>query len=182
MRLFGYFSLAVFVGFGFAHLVGDPGDVSDPPVQEASESVSRPAPPPPPPDLLATVRDTMDRVTGVDRVTDIDVLDSVDPPGEKIVHVTFLASENLTTGFTKSGIESAMRDGYEAAFTHSKPVQLVTMAVHMTLVDRFGNESVELVYGTRMESDIAGRINWENKHGLEFDRLWTVYWLHPVFK
>ncbi|MYA60581.1 MAG: hypothetical protein F4X40_08540 [Chloroflexi bacterium] len=61
-------------------------------------------------------------------------------------------------------------------------VRILRIAITASCSTEKPLESVELVYGPRMESDVAGRINWKMKDGLEFDRLWTIYWLHPVFK
>ena len=104
-------------------------------------------------------------------------------PPAWVVRVEFVASDNLTTGMTKRGIENEMMDGFEAVYTSGLPIKTATMEAQMTLVDSFGNDTpLRPVYGTRMNNDVGSKINWENKLILDKARLWTVYTIHREFR
>ncbi len=132
--------------------------------------------------LAGCVREALKGSTGVERLISVEVIDSAVTPGHKVVHVVFHAAENLTTGMTKGGIEISMRRGYHAAYTCGEPVDLATMEARMGLIDKHGNESVGIVYGTRLAATEAGKVNWENRDIIEWTRVWKTYMLNRSFR
>ena len=114
-----------------------------------------------------------------------------DPDGEfrpgsknraKLVDVIFRGAPNLTNSMTARGIELAMIDGFEAIFTDGMAVHQATIEAHMTLIDAAGNESLGVVYGTKLMGDAARRVNWSNKGTIDWGRVWTVYVKNRAFQ
>ena len=138
------------------------------------------------------IRDAINATNMGEQIISIKVTDSAfdkdgnfatEGPRAKMVDVVFEAAENLTKGMTKDGIELDMQRGYEAMFTKTGvPIARGGIDAHMMLVDRYGEGSLGLVYGTTLQGDTAARVNWENKLMLDWSNLWTVYFARPEFR
>ena len=103
-------------------------------------------------------------------------------PPALLVDVEFLASPSWSDRLTKRGIERAMMDGYHAAFTARTPVLRVTMTASMELLDRLGNNTQGIVYGTSARAADFTNMNWEKRHIADASRIWEVHRLHPAFR
>lgn len=68
---------------------------------------------------------------------------------------------------------------YEAIFTSGIPIHFATMAATLPMMDRFGRESVDDAYATRMDFRVGERVNWERVWRLNPASLWSVITLHP---
>ncbi len=99
-----------------------------------------------------------------------------------MVRVNFLASSSWSDRLTKRGIQNAMMDGYHAAFTAGPPIFKATMSVFMTFVDRLGNDTRGIVYGTTAFPETFAGMNWERRKIVDPDRIWKVWRRHPAFR
>ncbi len=95
--------------------------------------------------------------------------------GQYNVDVTFQGGLDY-----KSGIDRELRDGFERFFKAGLPIWEVWLRKDAKLVDKFGAESVDLIYKVSMTKDTAGKINWENKALLDFTDLWEAHFIHPA--
>lgn len=99
------------------------------------------------------------------------------------VLVDFDASENLTTGMTKGGMERDMWQSYEALYTEAEAdVRTAMMTAYFPTTDQMGNDSETPVYQTELDRETAEQVNWENAVALEWDSIWEVTLLHPEFQ
>lgn len=55
-----------------------------------------------------------------------------------------------------------MMDGYEAMFQTRVPIARGSVEAHMETMDKMGNESLSVVYGTTLDGDVAAQVNWAN--------------------
>ena len=160
------FFLIILIGLVAAVLIPDPDPPRNPSQarQQPAQPQPKPAPPPAPPakvDPVAAARVADNRLRAdihkavskwSERIIEIDIRDSLAEPGKKLTDVVFEGSQNLTKSMMRGGIERGMQDGYEAIFTSGIPVQWATMEAHMGTIDSYGNESLNLVYGTKLEA------------------------------
>ena len=109
------------------------------------------------------------------------VVTSTEGPA-KMVEVVFVANPSFTTRLTKRGIERAMMDGYQAMFMNHVPVLQGSIEAKMKLVDSAGNESVGLVYGTKLRAEVAERVNWKNRHVIDPSGVWDAYFMNNAFR
>ena len=133
--------------------------------------------------LEGCARKAMRGATGVERILKVDIRDSAADPGQKLIDVTFEAADNLTTSFVKGGIEQGMWRGYHAIFTcPEEPVARATMEAQMMLVDKLGNESMGVVYGTELTGAVATKVNWANRDTIDPTAVWKTYRLNRSFR
>ena len=190
------FFVIILIGLIAGVLIPDPDPPRNPSQarQQPAQPQPKPAPPPAPPakvDPAAAAPVAANRLRAdihkavskwSERIIEIDIRDSLAEPGKKLIDVVFEGSQNLTKSMMRGGIENGMRDGYEAIFTSGIPVQWATMEAHMVVMDKLGNESLGLVYGTKLESEKAAGVNWTNKRVIDWSQIWTVYWLNQSLK
>ena len=116
-----------------------------------------------------------------DDVISIDVRES-SHKGEWMVDVTFEAGEQMSTHLLKRSIERKMLDVYEALFTSAPPVLRASVEAHAMTTDSEGNQSLNIVYGTSMDSDVASRMNWKNKYLIDPSLVWDTYFKNVNFQ
>lgn len=75
------------------------------------------------------------------------------------VFVDYNADDNLTTNLRKTGIEKTMSEIYIALYTSNKDVQSASVAAYFPLVDKYGNESQEVVYKSILDKSEADKVN-----------------------
>lgn len=75
-----------------------------------------------------------------------------------------------------------MRDSMKHLFESGLPLLQVTMVAHLSVVDKYGKESVEPIYEVRLKAEEAAKIHWENVHGDQMDDIWETIYLHPSFR
>ena len=78
----------------------------------------------------------------------------------------------------KRSVEMEMRDVYEWIFTNVPRALTTWCFVESEMIDKFGKESIELVYKTSMGKGVADRIHWKKKDSLDFTNLWETHFLH----
>jgi hypothetical protein len=72
-----------------------------------------------------------------------------------------------------------MRDVYAKLFTTNANIWEAWCFAEANMIDRYGKESVDLVYKTSMTKQVADQVNWENRSLLNFTELWETHYLHP---
>jgi hypothetical protein len=80
----------------------------------------------------------------------------------------------------KDSIERLMKKAYERLFAKAPRIWNVWCVVETKLIDKYGKESMEVVYKTSMTKETADKINWQNSALLDFSSLWETHFLHPV--
>ena len=101
-----------------------------------------------------------------------------------VIDIVFKGKDNFTHKMIRAGIEMNMTKGYKAIYTSGIPIRAVTIEAHMPLTDRFGNEEMGRVYGTRLRNEVGYKVRWESRNfiSINFTRLWETYWLQPFLK
>lgn len=117
-------------------------------------------------------------------VRKIDVVEQVN--GGWGVFVEYNADDNLTTNLRKTGIEKTMSEIYIALYTSNKDVRSASVAAYFPLVDRYGNESEDVIYKSILDKAEAEKVNWNaDSSTLKLSILpevWTTSILHPEFR
>lgn len=95
------------------------------------------------------------------------------------LRIDYIAKENLTTNLTRWGILTDAKDIVKEVSPIAN-VNSVTIEPHLTLVDRYGQESLRRVATITITRATWEKINWDN---FLIDNLPNVadnYWLHPA--
>jgi hypothetical protein len=99
------------------------------------------------------------------------------------VFVEFNASDNFSKGMIKGGIEITMYRIYKLLYTSpdfGDVVGQATVAAYFSMMDKYGNESEDVVYKTGLEKKTADKINWKNIDlPQQLAELWDVYLISP---
>jgi|SRR5215212_1553636 len=115
-------------------------------------------------------------------------LDFGDDPNEKVgvgeyengcLYVRF----NYSTPFDDSGIRGMPPVYYRAVYGDPElreRVCRVETNAYGTITDKYGQRTTELFLTTSMEADEARRINWDNSYSVDFEKIYTVEYLHPT--
>lgn len=96
------------------------------------------------------------------------------------VELRFDASGGWSNSSQRRWMEDKMRDTYERLFTECPNVWEAWCFAEAKLIDRFGQESMEIVYKTSMGKSVAAQVKWANKARLDFKELWKTHFLHPA--
>jgi hypothetical protein len=102
-------------------------------------------------------------------------------------YVAFEGSSGLsfTRDWTADGIESQMRQVYEAAYSDDELrrwVCTVRASASGVLTDSRGKETTETLQTTSMSGETADTINWRNATDVDFPNIWTVEYTHPALE
>jgi len=118
---------------------------------------------------------------GEKRIIELQVNDNLGTPDktDKIIIAKLYANENLTTNLTRDGILMDSKDLFEEIFKHKEISEAVLMW-NLTLVDQYGNESVDTVLKVGLDRATADKINWKNFSYKNFENVATQYFVHPA--
>ncbi|MEX2375301.1 MAG: PASTA domain-containing protein [Dehalococcoidia bacterium] len=95
----------------------------------------------------------------------------------------FEASDNLTRGMIRRGIESDIAQAIRAAFHEpGSDLDLLHVTASFPLIDQFGNESQGDVYAVTIDRATAGQVNWDNPHAIDWPNVWETRFTHPDFR
>lgn len=134
--------------------------------------------------LVANVLNGTTNMSHENRLKSVDVVKQID--GGWGVFVEFNADDNLSANFTKRGIEKQMSDVYTSLYTSDKDVRTASAAAYLSLTDKYGNTSDQMVYKSILDKAVAGKVNWStDKASLELQilpGLWSTTILSPVLK
>ena len=134
--------------------------------------------------LVANVLNGTTNMSHENRLKGVDVVKQID--GGWGVFVEFNADDNLSANFTKKGIEKQMSDVYTALYTSNKDVRTASAAAYLSLTDKYGNTSDQMVYKSILDKAVAGKVNWStDKASLELQilpGLWSTTILSPALK
>jgi hypothetical protein len=110
--------------------------------------------------LKALVGDVLPGDNNMDRpmLRKVAVVKQVD--GGYGVFVEMNASDNLTKGFIKGGIEETMSEVYMALYQSGLDVRTATVAAFFPLTDKYGKESEGCVYESALDKTEADKVNW----------------------
>ena len=98
------------------------------------------------------------------------------------VDVQFRAESNLTNRLTKRSIERDMMDYFHNIFTSEMPIRMAIIEAYMILMDQFGNEEENIVYGTTIWNNSASKMNWRNRHLINPGDVWEVHFMNNAFR
>lgn len=97
------------------------------------------------------------------------------------VDIEYMASENLTTGWTRDGMWlDAQKVLQNLPMVLSSQVMKITLNPHLKLVDQYGNESVEKVMTIRITRETWEKINWDNFLIENIPKIAETYSEHPA--
>ncbi len=118
---------------------------------------------------------------GEKRVIELQVNDNLGTPDktDKIIIAKLYADENLTTNMTRDGILMDSKDLFQEMFKHKEISEAVLMW-NLTLVDQYGNESVDTVLKVGLDRATADKINWKNFYYKNFENIAPQYFVHPA--
>ena len=118
---------------------------------------------------------------GKKRIIELQVNDNLGTPDktDKIIIAKLYADENLTTNMTRDGILMDSKDLFQELFKHKEISETVLMW-NLTLVDQYGNESVDTVLKVGLDRATADKINWKNFHYKNFENIAPQYFVHPA--
>jgi hypothetical protein len=118
---------------------------------------------------------------GKKRIMELQVNDNAGTPDktDKIIIAKLYANENLTTNLTRDGILMDSKDLFEEIFKHKEISEAVLMW-NLTLVDQYGNESVDTVLKVGLDRATADKINWKNFSYKNFENVAPQYFVHPA--
>ena len=118
---------------------------------------------------------------GKKRIIELQVNDNLGTPDktDKIIIAKLYADENLTTNMTRDGILMDSKDLFQEMFKHKEISEAVLMW-NFTLVDQYGNESVDTILKIGLDRATADKINWKNFHYKNFENIAPQYFVHPA--
>lgn len=118
---------------------------------------------------------------GEKRVIELQVNDNLGTPDktDKIIIAKLYADEKLTITMMRNGILRDSKDLFQELFKHKEISETVLMW-NFTLVDVYGNESVDTVLKVGLDRATADKINWENFSYKNFENVAPQYFVHPA--
>lgn len=103
---------------------------------------------------------------------------------EASVIISYNADENLTTNMTLTGIKGKMGELYTKLYKSHSPLKSVSVCAYMSLTDKYGNASDDIVYTTVLQKEEANKVNWEADDALLkysiLPKVWHNNFLHPA--
>jgi len=95
------------------------------------------------------------------------------------VFIVFPASDNaFGDKYIKIGIQEDMTELYKVLFNSGLPISVVRIGAVFPVIDRYGNESNDIVYATELRETEAKRVNWSQDAGFLaiqiMPRVWTI--------
>ena len=120
-----------------------------------------------------------------DYLRDIQVINR--PDGGWSVFVEYNASNNLTTGLIKTGMESKMSEIYMTLYHQSGlDIRQASVAAYFPLIDQYGNENDEIVYKSLLDKTEADQVNWQADEAMLkvsiLPGIWEISILHQEFR
>ncbi|HEX6426343.1 MAG TPA: hypothetical protein VF008_01605 [Niastella sp.] len=111
-------------------------------------------------------------------------IDLVMENNKAFVIINYNASENLTTNLTLVSMRSKMSDLYLKLYKSGLPIGSVSVCAYMPLIDKYGNESDDIVYTTRLANEEASKVNWNADDAMiknvVLPKVWSTNFLHPA--
>jgi len=103
---------------------------------------------------------------------------------EAAVIISYNADENLTTNLALTGIKGKMSELYAKLYRSNRPIKSVSVCAYMSLTDKYGNVSDDIVYTTILGKEEAAKVNWGADDALLkytiLPKVWTNSYLHPA--
>jgi hypothetical protein len=103
---------------------------------------------------------------------------------EASVIISYNADENLTTNLTLTGIKGRMGELYTKLYKSQAPLKSVSVCAYMSLTDKYGNATDDIVYTTVLQKEEANKVNWSADEAvLKYSilpKVWHNNFLHPA--
>lgn len=100
------------------------------------------------------------------------------------VIINYNASENLTTHLALVSMKSKMSDLYYKLYKSGLPIGSVSVCAYMPLTDKYGNQSDDIVFTTRLGNEEASKVNWSADDAMIknviLPKVWSTNFLHPA--
>lgn len=83
----------------------------------------------------------------------------------------------------KRMIESKMRHAYKELYTApGLQIRRITIGAFLPFQNKFGHDSEDLGYETRLDAETAGKVMWEKEYSLDFTQIWELRFIHPALE
>lgn len=105
-----------------------------------------------------------------------------DDPEQLVIQVRFDISESLTEDMVRFGAKSDVKAILQAVDESGLNCYEVTVFGSLSLVDKFGNSSKDVVMKVNYSGSTIQRINWSNFLTDNTFEIADDVWLHPTFR
>lgn len=102
--------------------------------------------------------------------------------GKLNVYVRVNADLRLSSSSNMFELEQKLTKAFKTLYTSGLPIWEVVIWNYGELVDRYGNESDEIVHKCSLHSNEAAKVNWQNAEYISLDRIWEVRLKHRVME
>jgi hypothetical protein len=103
---------------------------------------------------------------------------------EASVIISYNADENLTANLTLTSIKGRMGELYTKLYKSHSPIKSVSVCAYMSLTDKYGNATDDIVYTTVLPKEEANKVNWSADDAvLKYSilpKVWHNNFLHPA--
>jgi hypothetical protein len=164
--------------------------VSDPP----SPPTTEPVPPQSEPELpnvsvsgntslekTVKLRNAIAKAIGTEGLS-FSVSNYFEDPSKCVFQVRFRVGDNLTNGMIRSGAKVDIQRILQAADESGLEFHEITVFGSFPLVDKLGNESLDVVTKATYEGSTIKNINWNNFLFKNVYDIAQYHWLHPAFR
>ena len=79
-------------------------------------------------------------------------------------------------------LEQKLNKAFKTLYTSGLPIWEVVIWNYGKLVDRYGNESDEIVHKCSLHSNEAAKVNWQNAEWVSLEKIWEVRLKHRVME
>lgn len=79
-------------------------------------------------------------------------------------------------------LEQKLTKAFQTLYTSGLPIWEVVIWNYGELVNKYGNESDEIVHKCSLHSNEAAQVNWQNAEYISLERIWEVRFKHAVMQ
>ncbi|MBK8091730.1 MAG: DUF4339 domain-containing protein [Verrucomicrobiaceae bacterium] len=108
--------------------------------------------------------------------------DSSIADGKLNVYVRVNADLRLSGSSNMFQLEQKLNQAFKTLYTSGLPIWEVVIWNYGELVDRYGNESDEIVHKCSLHSNEAAKVNWQNAEWVSLEKIWEVRLKHRVLE
>ncbi len=102
--------------------------------------------------------------------------------GKLNVYVRVNADLRLSSSSNMFDLEQKLNKAFKTLYTSGLPIWEVVIWNYGELVDRYGNESDEIVHKCSLHSNEAAKVNWQNAEWVSLEKIWEVRLKHRVME
>lgn len=127
--------------------------------------------------VKTVINKTLGKKTNMDkkRITGVEVANN---SNKKVISVKLNADENLTNKMTRLGMLDDTSKTLKA-LSKFKNVSNYRIWWYYTMVDKYGNESEDVIMKVELTNKTLSKINWNNFMPENYPSIADFYWQHP---